>query len=631
VTAPPARTRPPSGLALYVGAFLLSPLILVAWAAGCALVRVTGWPRWRMAAAAITSGALIIWFEGGPIPAVTAHFSGFLGLLSQFGRPMVHLPTPGAFLWPQIPLAVPVGLLAASFTRSRELAVPDPAAQVREQRRQVKLERKARAIAGKTAGRNFEAPGLHKSPLGVSLGGDLPPSWRSGKYVVLPDHAARLPELAIGQSGAGKSTYIARRVYLAAGQGRQVIALDGKGDRQFVETVTDAYTAGYPAGSGTIHVFPDQPLDGWRGDPAAQVNRLLGTWEWSLQADWYRQQATLALRLACDAPGEPVDSMRELVRRMDPPTLARLWAKHPAEAALVKMLTPDLPSIVVRLANLAAAIKGRLDGSTAIGETDLCVISLPTLANRTDSESLFRILIADVGHWISDDQRRAGRQPAFLVIDEFSAVSGARAGAIDVMERGRSFQVPSLLAGQSYASLGNPEEADRIVSAANTLALFASNSPDDLARLAGSVQTSEAVLQAEDGRYTGRASITTRARHRVDPNSVRQLAPGQCVLISGGRAEKLQVIRAPQGLAAPRPLAAPPGDPSHPGRVPGRVDGRREIPPPALPRQGVTPRQEAPAGHTVDTSGRSSGRGHRSPPVGEEHPPTVHNPQEVQP
>src|SRR5215207_7593768 len=113
------------------------------------------------------------------------------------------------------------------------------------------------------------------------------------------------------------------------------------------------------------------------------------------------------------------------------------------------------------------------------------------------------------------------------------------------MERGRSFGVPSLLSGQSYASLGGPEDADRIVSAAATLALFASKTPDDLARLAGSVQTAEAVLQAEDGRWTGRASVTTRARNRVDANVIRQLQPGQAVIVSGGRAGKLQVIRPP--------------------------------------------------------------------------------------
>jgi hypothetical protein len=366
---------------------------------------------------------------------------------------------------------------------------------------------------------------------------------------------ARPRRPAIGQSGAGKSTYIGREVHLAALTDRQVIALDGKGDRAFVAAVTDAYLAARP--DATIHVFPDQPLDGWRGDAAAQVNRMLGCWQWSLESDWYKQQATLALRLACSAPGPPVDCMTELVRRLDPPTLTRLWAKQPTEAALVKMLTPDLPSICIRLANLAAAIAGRLDGTVAIGETDLTIVSLPVMANPTDAEDLFRALMADVAHWVSV---RKGPWPALAVVDECSALSGGREAATHIMERGRSFGVPSILSGQSYASLGSPEEADRIVSAAATIALFASNTPEDLARLAGSVQTAEAVYQVENGRWNGRASLTSRARHRVDPNSVRQLQPGQCVPVSGA-APKAPGDPGPQGQQ--RPCATAPAVRGH--------------------------------------------------------------------
>ena len=46
------------------------------------------------------------------------------------------------------------------------------------------------------------------------------------------------------------------------------------------------------------------------------------------------------------------------------------------------MLLPDLPSICIRLANLAFAIAGRLDGTTAIGEADLTIVSLPVMAIR---------------------------------------------------------------------------------------------------------------------------------------------------------------------------------------------------------------------------------------------------------
>ena len=175
------------------------------------------------------------------------------------------------------------------------------------------------------------------------------------------------------------------------------------------------------------------------------------------------------------------------------------------------------------------------------------------------------------------------------------------------MERGRSFGVPSLLSGQSYASLGGPEDADRVVSATATLALFVSNTPEDLARLAGSVQTTEAVLQAEDGRWTGRASVTTRARHRVDPNTVRQLAPGQAVLVSGGRAEKLQVIQAPganNDLALPR----------RPFAVISR--GARS----AVVASSTAPATDGPAASALDPPPSSSGSETPSPVPGQEQP-----------
>jgi hypothetical protein len=155
---------------------------------------------------------------------------------------------------------------------------------------------------------------------------------------------------------------------------------------------------------------------------------------------------------------------------------------------------------------------------------------------------------------------RKGPWPALAVVDECSALSGGREAATHIMERGRSFGVPSILSGQSYASLGSPEEADRIVSAAATIALFASNTPEDLARLAGSVQTAEAVYQVENGRWNGRASLTSRARHRVDPNSVRQLQPGQCVPVSGA-APKAPGDPGPQGQQ--RPCATAPAVRGH--------------------------------------------------------------------
>jgi hypothetical protein len=57
----PAAAEPRPGVALFVGAFLLSPLVLACWAAAQGVMRVTGWPRWRVGAAAVASGAAVIW------------------------------------------------------------------------------------------------------------------------------------------------------------------------------------------------------------------------------------------------------------------------------------------------------------------------------------------------------------------------------------------------------------------------------------------------------------------------------------------------------------------------------------------------------------------------------------------
>jgi hypothetical protein len=340
--------------------------------------------------------------------------------------------------------------------------------------------------------------------LGVSLGGDLQ-SWQSGRYVVLPDHAARLPRLVLGRPGQGKSVYLCREAFLAGVAHRQAIVLDGKGDAEFAAAVVDAYVTGWqltePGTYPSVHLFPDEPLSVWEGSPAEQVNMLLGTWAWSLESQWYKEVCVLALRLACAQPGPPVAGMRELVARLDPAALGRAWSGHPLETGLIRGgLKDDLPGVHVRMANLAAAAGGLLDGTRAIGAADLTVISLPTMANRGDSESIFRILMADIARWAA----RKGQRPALVMVDEFSAINGAREQAIDLLERGRSALVPVILAGQSYRSLGDEDTRDRLVSSADALVLFGSATPDELVRLAGTVLETEAVYAVENGVWGGR-------------------------------------------------------------------------------------------------------------------------------
>jgi hypothetical protein len=76
-TGPQQPVNP--GVGLFVVAFFLSPFILLLWAAGQALLRRTGWRGWRLGLPALAGGALVVWFEGGPVAALALHFSGCPG------------------------------------------------------------------------------------------------------------------------------------------------------------------------------------------------------------------------------------------------------------------------------------------------------------------------------------------------------------------------------------------------------------------------------------------------------------------------------------------------------------------------------------------------------------------------
>jgi hypothetical protein len=129
---PPARGE--LSMLVALGLFLLSPLTLLAWAAGQGLLRVTGLRWWKLALASLAAIAGVVMLQGGPGPALAHHFSGYAGWLHQYGAEELHLPMPGAFLWPQLPLAIPTGLLAAALNLAGRRQAIDPAEVKRTQR-----------------------------------------------------------------------------------------------------------------------------------------------------------------------------------------------------------------------------------------------------------------------------------------------------------------------------------------------------------------------------------------------------------------------------------------------------------------------------------------------------------------
>jgi hypothetical protein len=203
----------------------------------------------------------------------------------------------GAFLWPQLPLAIPVGLLAAALNLAGRRQAIDPAEVKRTQREaQRRMESAVRRAA--TVRDDHFGP----VALGVQIDGDLGWADRRG-LVVVPRPMQGRSRLIVGTSGTGKTTDIEREGFRAARDGRKFFLIDGKGtDPGFVERALAGYLWGNP--HARVALWPELPMDGWRGNPPPSTT---GSWP-------------------CSAGPSPTT-------RTSPPSCSAWPSTHPARAA----------------------------------------------------------------------------------------------------------------------------------------------------------------------------------------------------------------------------------------------------------------------------------------------------------
>src|ERR671910_752963 len=539
---PPATGQLTMGVALAL--FLLSPVILLAWAAGQALLRVTGLRWWKLALAALTAIGLVVAVEGGPGPALAHHFSGYVGWLRQIGAPVVHLPMPGAFLWPQLPLAIPVGLLAAALNLAGRRQAIDPAEVRRTQREATR--RMESAVKRAAAVRDD-----HFGPvaLGVQIDGDLGWADKHG-LVVVPRPMQNRSRLIVGTSGTGKTTDIEREAFAAARDGRKFFLIDGKGtDPGFVERALAGYLWGNP--HAKVALWPELPMDGWRGSPAALHNRLMAMLGWSEL--YYKDVASLLLRLALNAPGEdgPVRSSGQLMARMDPELLVRLYEHDPdrrreTESLIGRDQARAVKGAIGRFANFFAATAGGFDAAEcgwSFEDVDFAYLRAPYLAGRQDADAAMRLLLEDFAHYATLRKPRRG-EDATLVFDEFSAIAGGREAAIQLVERVRDAGCALYLSAQSADGLGDEAQQRRLVGACSGgLLIHAMPDPETLLRAAGVVKVVEQTWRLDTQGPTGNSSARIGERPRIEPTAVQQAREGEAWYIARGRYEHLMVAR----------------------------------------------------------------------------------------
>ncbi len=523
-----------------------------------AIVRQVRFAWWAvfLAAAAVLAGEVAV-FEttgDGLVDLLRLHIHPWWLLLHGYGIGSL-LSWPLTIVACQAPLAIPVGVMvgALGVARGERLAAGAEWSPYSQRQALVAEVHATRQVARATR-RHHEPTNPATTPaLGLAYpGGDLY-GWlrkRGGATeVVIPAREQRLAMAVLGIPGSGKTFTLLRRVWIAAQAGMRVVFLDCKGtDPGLAWQVTCAYRLANPA--AIVGFWPTQPLDLWRGDGMAIANRLLAVEGWASEGGgvYYRRMATLALQLACTPPSGPPRSSGDFLRRLDLRKLQQLWRGDDTARVDLEQLASD-PTVMAgvrgRYSAFFRSLQGKADGCWGLEDVDLAVLTIPTIASRQDADAAVRLVLEDLGHFATRRKPRVG-DDVLLVLDEFSAVQGGTEQAIHLAERLRDVGVPVVFGAQSPEGLGDERQQWRLLHAVGGgLVLHQMPDPDRLIELAGTVRVPEQAWQLDPWGPAGQARVHMTDRPRVDPNQVRQLDPGEAVLVHGGRAVKLSVLQAP--------------------------------------------------------------------------------------
>lgn len=445
--------------------------------------------------------------------------------------------------------------------------------QRRDRRRQDGRERRATRKAT-TAPLTAKAGGEQGIVLARRIGGERALPTTLGGLVVLSPARLRRHVLIAGATGAGKTETALRLAYAlaAATEGVPVFYLDAKGDQR---NAARFHALMGLAGRRCV-MFPHAAFDGWRGEPQDLQNRLLEIAGLPSEGDavWYRYIADLALRLACNHPDGPPRSSAVLLERLE---LDALRTVHGNSSDIRSLSKDKVSDVRLRYASFFGQVGGALDGAWAWEDTDAAYVALPGLGRKDERGALARFLFEDFSHYFA--ARKPQHQLSLLVVDEFSAIA-QRGDMAERIEQARSFNAALVLVPQAVAGMGGEEEAARILASVETIVMHRTNTPEELAALAGTSEVVEYSQQTQDQVHTGAGTARTQHQYKIDLNQARALSTGSAYLINRGHATKARILQAPDpdtpAMPAPaatpiagvldknRPTAAPPREPTLP-------------------------------------------------------------------
>lgn len=402
--------------------------------------------------------------------------------------------------------------------------------------------------------------------VGLYQEGTLP--WRgrlvpsAGKRaLVLPETAYKLQMVVVGLPGAGKTSFLMRYA-VAAARAHNVRCLfyDAKGDEatqaEFYAAMHAAYAAHLPPGvAPVIKLFPLDCYDGWRGGGTARqlVDLLMGLQQYSEQ--YYQRQAEQILPYALFAPAGPPRHSAEFLARLSYDGLRVLHADTPTFAAVARLSPTVIHEVYNRFDGFFEPLGGLLDGvlsptGWAVEDVDAAYLRLDGGTGRTTASLLGRFLLDDLLLALKYRQAPGQQRQTLILVDDEGAIAGATE-LMQIFERVRYYGASGVVTGQSAQSLGDRQEMERMLGAAETRVLFRVPDPQSLIRASRQRITSEQPSYSYGARGV---QVNQRGAEEwiVPPDVVKQLPNLEAIVIYRGEYARLQVVPVRRRMNAER-------------------------------------------------------------------------------
>ena len=254
-------------------------------------------------------------------------------------------------------------------------------------------------------------------------------------------------------------------------------------------------------------------------------------------AQYYADVNRDLLQLICYAPVGPPRNFEELRERLNKKWLEEAYRDDEVEQATIEQLdSRQLEGLSYRLRPLAREFGKYVgDGGFALEETPCAIFSLRVQSVGDTAQRFLDFLVEDLKDFIGKRQTR----PAVLIIDEFGQFSNNNITAL--LSLARSAKLAIILATQDVASLKDEQTKKLVLANTRTKILMATEFPEEMAELAGTMLRLENSIQFEEGEVTGRGSARIQHQFAVDPNEVAKLKPGEAFLIRQRHHAKIKV------------------------------------------------------------------------------------------